>query len=113
MPSPQSPTSSAGSESHYLQEPDLPQLVGFFVAAKRSILSTSYLLRANEIVNSARSLLEENAILAAKNSFLRSTVEEQAGTLEAIRLGVSAVGEEAWDELKAGLNRTVPGRYQH
>ncbi|KAF2752603.1 hypothetical protein EJ05DRAFT_505893 [Pseudovirgaria hyperparasitica] len=94
------------TRSHLEEEPDLPRLVGYFVAAKRSILSTSYLLRANEIVNTARDLLEENAILAAKIAFIKSTLEVQIGTLEAITHGVSAVSEEAWTELKE-LLRTL------
>jgi autophagy-related protein 17 len=100
MASPQSPSSSAGSGSLYSKQPDLSELVNYFVASKRSLSSASHVWRANEVVNSARVLLEENAVLAAKNTFIRSSVAEQIDVLEALRLGVDEVGQRAHDEFR-------------
>ena len=71
MASPASPASSASSGSSRRFDQNRPQtledLVNHFVASKRSLNTQTTLWRANEIVNTARELLEENAILAAKN----------------------------------------------
>lgn len=71
-----------------------------FVASKRSLSSTTTLWRANEIANSARLLLEENAILSAKNSFIRCSIEEQIDALEAVRRGIGMVEAEVKTEFK-------------
>ncbi|KAJ4992323.1 kinase activator [Stagonosporopsis vannaccii] len=124
MTSPRSPAasaSSAGSRRSFEQEHDRPQtlegLVSHFVAAKRALHSQTVLWRANEIVTTARELLEENAILAAKNASLRNIVDQQLDTLEAIRRGVDVVEAEVQSEFKqllhdvdtsfSGLNSTL------
>jgi autophagy-related protein 17 len=58
------------------------------------------LWRANEIVNTARELLEENAVLAAKNSSIRNIVDEQVDALEAVRRGIDVVEAEVQTEFK-------------
>ncbi|KAF2014466.1 hypothetical protein BU24DRAFT_441906 [Aaosphaeria arxii CBS 175.79] len=121
MASPQSPassTSSRGSPSVYHDRPQtLEDLVTHFVASKRSLNSQTILWRANDIVTTARELLEENAILAAKNLSIRNIVDEQVDALEAVRRGIDLVEAEVQTEFKqllhdldtsfAGLNSTL------
>ena len=71
-----------------------------FVAAKRSLNSQTVLWRANEIVTTARELLEENAILAAKNASIRSIVDQQVETLASVLRGVDIVEAEIQAEFK-------------
>lgn len=97
MASPQSPASSAGSNSYHdrdrspPQTPGLEVLVSHFVAAKRALNVQTALWRANEMVTAARDLLEENAILSAKNVAIRNIVDEQADALGAARQGMHMV----------------------
>ncbi|KAK5144601.1 hypothetical protein LTR04_001513 [Oleoguttula sp. CCFEE 6159] len=58
-------------------------------------------LRANEIVNEARGLLEENAVLDAKNTFLRKGLGQQTNALKAVRRGVEHVAREGREEFSA------------
>lgn len=71
-----------------------------FVASKRSLQTQTILWRANEIVTSARQLLEENAILAAKNTSVRNIVDEQVDALEAVRRGIDVVEADVQAEFK-------------
>jgi autophagy-related protein 17 len=87
-PSPASSTSSAASSA----SPD--HLVKLFVASKRSLNTQTVLWRATQTVGTARGLLEENAVLAAKNALLRSLVARQLGALEAVRRGIDVVEAE-------------------
>lgn len=104
MASPESPASSVSSGSSRAFDQSRPQtledLVNHFVASKRSLNSQTVLWRANDIVNSARELLEENAILAAKNSSIRTIVDEQVDALEAVRRGIDVVEAEVQAEFK-------------
>lgn len=104
MASPESPASSVSSGSSRIYDQNrsqtLEDLVTHFVASKRSLNTQTVLWRANEIVNSARELLEENAILAAKNSLIRNIVYEQVDTLEAVRRGVDVIEAEVQAEFK-------------
>ncbi|PSK60589.1 hypothetical protein B9Z65_739 [Elsinoe australis] len=84
--------SPAGSIS---EAPSLERLVACFVAAKRSLSATSHVYKANEIVEDARSLVEEGGILRAKNTYVRNGVEEQFHVLQNIHGGLEAVGHEA------------------
>ncbi|KAF1995958.1 hypothetical protein P154DRAFT_499357 [Amniculicola lignicola CBS 123094] len=108
MASPQSPASSVSSQSSRSFNPNRPStledLVGHFVASKRALNTQTVLWRANEIVNSARELLEENAILAAKNSAIRNIVDEQVDGLEAVRQGIDVVESEVQAEYKQLLH---------
>ena len=115
MASPRSPAasvSSAGSRHSIEQDRGRPQtledLVGHFVAAKRSLNTQTVLWRANEIVTTARELLEENAILAAKNAAIRNIVDQQVETLEAARRGVDVVEAEVQAEYKVDFSHLIP-----
>ncbi|KAF1966686.1 hypothetical protein BU23DRAFT_573769 [Bimuria novae-zelandiae CBS 107.79] len=109
MASPPSPASSASSASSRKSvDQDRPQtledLVTHFVASKRSLQTQTILWRANEIVTSARQLLEENAVLAAKNSSVRTIVDEQVDSLEAVRRGIDVVEADVQAEFKQLLH---------
>lgn len=88
-----------------------------FVASKRSLNTQTVLWRATEIVSTARDLLEENAVLAAKNTSLRNIVQQQLDALEAVRRGIDVVEAEVETEFKqllhdvdtsfSGLNSTL------
>lgn len=100
--SPASSTSSVASRRSFDQNrpQTLEDLVQLFVASKRSLNTQTVLWRANEIVNTARELLEENAILAAKNASIRNIVEQQIDSLEAVRRGIHVVETEVESEFK-------------
>jgi autophagy-related protein 17 len=120
-PSPASPTSSAASraslDQHHAQSLTLEHLVTHFVAAKRALNTQTVLWRATEIVNAARHLLEENAVVAAKNTAIRNMVDQHVDALEAVRRGIDVVEAEVQAEFKqllhdvdtsfAGLNSTL------
>jgi autophagy-related protein 17 len=105
MASPPSPASlTSSSSSRRSLEPNRPlsleDLVNHFVASKRSLNTQTILWRANDIVNSARELLEENAILAAKNASIRNIVDEQVDALVAVRRGIELVEADVQVEFK-------------
>lgn len=111
MASPASPASSAssvGSQRSLHHDDNTPQtlddLIKHFVAAKQSLNTQTVLLRANDTVNTARELLHENAVLAAKNTALHNIVEQQVDTLEAVRRGIDVVGAEVETEFKQLLH---------
>jgi autophagy-related protein 17 len=95
----------------------LEHLVNHFVASKRALNTQTVLWRATEIVNTARDLLEENAVLSAKNTAIRNIVKQQVDGLEAVRRGIDVVEAEVQTEFKqllhhvdtsfAGLNSTL------
>jgi len=101
-PSPASSTSSAGSATSFDQNrpQTLEDLVNHFVASKRSLNTQTVLWRATELVNTARELLEENAVLAAKNTAIRNIAEQQVDALEAVRRGIDVVEVEITVEFK-------------
>jgi hypothetical protein len=84
-PAPPSPSSSQAS----LPEPTLEILVEHFLASKRSLAAIQHVARAQEIVVSGREALEENAVLAAKNGFVKKALEKEVRKLEALGVGMS------------------------
>jgi autophagy-related protein 17 len=106
-PSPASSTSSAGSARSYdhNRPQTLEDLANHFVASKRSLNTQTVLWRANELVNTARELLEENAVLAAKNTAIRNIAEQQVDALEAVRRGIDVVEADISVEFKVQLPR--------
>lgn len=73
---------------------ELERLVLHFVAAKRSLSSTASVSRAHHVVTTARRLVEETAVLSAKNAFVRQGVLQEANVLVAVRDGLDTVGRE-------------------
>lgn len=65
--------------------PTLAHLVLHFVSAKRSLASTTHVYKANEIVTHSRALIEEIALLKAKNGFARRALSEQVKMLADVR----------------------------
>lgn len=90
--------SQAHSMSHDIAP--LQALVSHLLASKRSLSSISTVWRANEIVTSARSALEESAILSARTLFLRDGVSEQAKILRKLRGGIENVYKEGQREFE-------------
>lgn len=80
--------------------PTIQQLVDHFVAAKRALGTTAQVVRANDIVAAARTTIEENAILAAKNGFVRTCIGQQVRCLEAVRTGIGKLADEGEDEFQ-------------
>jgi hypothetical protein len=103
--SPASSTSSAGSRRSFDQNrpQTLEDLINHFVASKRALNTQTVLWRANDLVHTARQLLEENAVLAAKNTSIRNIVEQQVEALEAVRRGIDVVEAEITVEFKVPL----------
>ena len=101
MASPDAQDSPLSSE-HHLNPSDLSldQLVDIFLASKRSLSCIPLVQRAQEIVETGRDAVEENAVLAARNSFVRYAVDMQMESLEGIRCGGGAVRREGRDELQ-------------
>lgn len=95
-----SPPTSPQAASTYHGEPDLERLVSHFVAAKKSLSATQHVYRATELAATSRSLIEEIAVLNAKNSYARRGVDEQLETLRSIRAAVVDAGEGAGDEFQ-------------
>ncbi|KAF2397947.1 hypothetical protein EJ06DRAFT_497344 [Trichodelitschia bisporula] len=95
---PASPASSAGSLND--GPPSLDQLVEYYLVSKRSLSSISHVWHAREIVESARAALEENAVLAAKITFLRHALGRQVAKLEGIRHGLALVDGEGAEGFK-------------
>lgn len=95
-----SPPTSPQAASTYHGEPDLERLVSHFVAAKKSLTATQHVYRATELAATSRALIEEIAILNAKNSYARRGVDEQLETLRSIRSAVVDAGEGAGDEFQ-------------
>ncbi|KAH7112947.1 autophagy-related protein 17 [Dendryphion nanum] len=110
MASPQSPASSTTSGNspspsfHQDRPQTLEDLVIHFVASKRSLNTQTILWRANDVVTTARELLEENAIHAAKNASLRNIIDEQVDALEAVRRGIDVIETEVQSEFKQLLH---------
>ncbi|GAB1741443.1 hypothetical protein NU219Hw_g6674t1 [Hortaea werneckii] len=98
--SPSPPASPEASNQQLLEPPSLERLVLHFIHAKRSLSASALLSRVGELVTGSRSLLEEIAVLNARNAFARRAVDEQVETLAAIRHSVGDVGDSATDEFQ-------------
>lgn len=78
----------------------LDALVSHLLASKRSLSSISTVWRANEIVTSARSALEESVILASKTIYLRDGITEQVKVLRMVRGGIENVYKDGQREFE-------------
>src|SRR5271167_2226535 len=84
---------SNSQTTHDLDVP-LETLVSHLLASKRSLSSISTVLRANEIVTSARSAVEKSIILDSRTAFLKRGISKQARVLRKVKNGVDHVYKE-------------------
>lgn len=98
-----SPSPPQSPEPSYHGPPNLERLVLHFVAAKRSLTSTSHVYRANELVTSSRSLIEDIAVIRAKYAFAKRGLDQQVDTLDAIRDSTTVHADKVEDDFNATL----------
>ncbi|KAH8595063.1 kinase activator [Bisporella sp. PMI_857] len=98
----QASLSPSASQSRPISH-DIPleTLVSHLLASKRSLSSISTVWRANEIVTTARSFLEESVKLSAKTGFVRNCITDQAKLLGQVRRGVENVSKDGHSEFEA------------
>jgi len=98
------------SHSHLQHDADLSleTLVAHLLSAKRALASISTVWRANEIVTSARSALEESVKLSARTGFMRDGISEQVKILRKVRGGIENVYKEGQRDFK-NVIRTLDG----
>lgn len=85
------------------QLPQLDTLISHLVAAKRSLSSINHVWRANEIVTSARSALEETVVLSARTGFLRRGLNNQLRLLYSVRTEVQEISLRGKTEFSSVL----------
>ncbi|KAI9376082.1 autophagy-related protein 17 [Aspergillus egyptiacus] len=105
-----SPSGSSGAlppaeplQNHQSGPPPLEALISHLVAAKRSLSSISHVWRANEIVTSARSTLEESVVVSARTGFLRSGLNNQLRLLYSVRAEVEEISLRGRSEFAGAL----------
>ena len=98
-PAQQSPSTS------FHAEPSLQRLTTHFVNAKRSLSTTHHVFRANELVTSSRSLVEDIALLNARNEYAEVAAEDGVKVLEDVKWNIDARGDEAG----ADFTHTIEG----
>lgn len=94
---------SGPRESGDNQLPQLDTLISHLVAAKRSLSSINHVWRANEIVTSARSALEETVVLSARTGFLRRGLNNQLRLLYSVRTEVQEISLRGRSEFSSIL----------
>jgi autophagy-related protein 17 len=70
------------------------------LASKRALASISTVWRANELVTTARTALEESVILSARSGFLRTGISDQVRVLKKVRSGIENVYKEGQQDFK-------------
>jgi len=86
-----------------LPHQNIERLISHFVASKKSLVATSNVQRAHEVVATARSSLESIASLNARNSFCRKGVDKQLRMLGALQETLSNVLDDGETEFRVGL----------
>ncbi|KAL1964945.1 hypothetical protein VTN77DRAFT_6298 [Rasamsonia byssochlamydoides] len=81
----------------------LDTLISHLVAAKRSLSSIYHVSRANEIVNTARSALEESVVVSARTGFLRRGQKNQIRLLYHVRAEVENISHRGRAEFASVL----------
>ncbi|KAK2823889.1 hypothetical protein FQN49_007516 [Arthroderma sp. PD_2] len=84
-------------------QPDLDTLVSHLAAAKRSLSSIHHVWRANEIVTTARTALEEGVVVSARTGFLRRSLDEQIRLLFKVRTEVEDVAHRGRAEFAGAI----------
>jgi autophagy-related protein 17 len=85
--------------------PQLDTLIAHLLAAKRSLSSINHVWRANEIVTSSRSALEESVVLSARTGFLRRGLNHQLRLLYSVRSEVEEISYRGREDFSASLRR--------
>ena len=98
-----SPAASPAASFH--AAPSAERLIQHFVSAKRSLGSTNYVWRANELVTTSRALIEEIATLNAQNKFTRRGVDDEVEILHSLRHGIVNAGDQAAQEFAATIEK--------
>ncbi|KAL4973466.1 autophagy-related protein 17 [Aspergillus desertorum] len=88
---------------HETGPPPLETLISHLVAAKKSLSSINHVWRANEIVTSARSTLEESVVVSARTGFLRSGLNNQLRLLYNVRTEVEEISLRGRSEFASAL----------
>ena len=85
--------------------PTLARLITHFLSAKRSLNSTTFVYRANELVTTSRALVEEIAVLNARNSYSSRGAQEGVEVLGRIKDAVTREGEVVGAEFARVIER--------
>ncbi|KAI0400356.1 kinase activator [Xylaria palmicola] len=93
------PTSLHALPTHSDSVP-VATLVQHLLDAKRSLSSVGLVLRANELVHTARQAHEESVILSAQTQFLRRGISEQMRLLLRLRKGLTRTYDNGKREFK-------------
>ncbi|KAI0201386.1 kinase activator [Astrocystis sublimbata] len=90
----------AHAPDSYADTVPVETLVQHLLDAKRSLSSMSLVLRANDLVHSARQAHEESVILGAQTQFLRRGIGEQLRLLLRVRKGLTRTYDNGKREFK-------------
>ena len=101
--SPSPPASPAASI--HTTPPTLERLIQHFASAKRSLSSTNHVWRANELVTNSRALIEEIAVLNARNTYTGREVGEGLEVLCDIKEGIVVGADDAGDEFSSTIEK--------
>ncbi|KAK2756690.1 autophagy protein 17 [Arachnomyces sp. PD_36] len=96
-------SSHPNASTHAAQKLQLEDLVSYLVASKRSLSSINHVWRANEIVTTARSALEQSVIVSARSSFLCRGLNEQLRLLYGVRAEVEEISRRGRAEFENAL----------
>jgi autophagy-related protein 17 len=80
--------------------PSLQRLIQHYASAKQALSSTQYVWRANQLVTSARDLIEEIAVLNARNEYLCKGAEGQVDILYDVKAGLEKRDDEVGDDFQ-------------
>ena len=69
----------------------IESLIDHLLSAKKALNSIGTLWRANEIVSTAQTALEESVIISARTGFLRRGITQQVKIIDKTRNGLSQV----------------------
>lgn len=100
---------SPTNASHNSQSSDLPieTLIDHLLNAKKALNSIDTLWRANDIVSTAQTALEESVIIAARTGFLRRGITQQVRLIEKTRSGLAQVKRDGDAEFTVSLSMSL------
>lgn len=91
------------------QASDLPieTLIDHLLNAKKALNSIDTLWRANDIVSTAQTALEESVIISARTGFLRRGITQQVRLLEKTRNGLEQIKRDGDAEFTVSLSMSL------